>query len=162
MPQKIILLGLGNLLCGDDGFGVKVVQDLQKKYSFPDNCEVIDGGTQGQILYGILEDADNLLIIDAVDFGLPPASLSLRDQNEIPVWLGSQKLSAHQSSFAEVLALGELKEILPEEICLLGFQTSDVEFGHPLSQEAIKKLPEAEHIALEWLFNRGICPRPEI
>ncbi len=161
MSEKIIVLGLGNLLCGDDGFGVRVIQSLQASYRFPECCEIIDGGTQGQILYGLLEEADRLLLVDAVDLGSEPASLRLYSQEEIPVWLGTRKLSAHQNSFAEVLALGAIKEILPEEINLLGFQCQQTEFGAPLSESAEASLRPAEQIVLAWLAERAVLPKPQ-
>lgn len=160
MTEKIIVLGLGNLLCGDDGFGVHVVQRLQKKYTFPENCEIIDGGTQGQILYGLLEEADKLLLIDAVNLNQEPGKLVMYGQADIPIWLSGKKLSAHQNSFAEVLALGSLKGILPKEMCLLGFQTCAIEFGTPLSALALSRLDEAEQMALNWLSRHNI--RPEL
>lgn len=160
MNETVIALGLGNILCGDDGFGVRVVQSLQNKYDFPERCRIIDGGTQGQILYGILEDADRLLVIDAIDFALGPGNLALLAREEIPVWLGARKLSAHQNSFAEVLALGSIKEILPKEICLLGFQGERFEFGSPLSELAQIALPRAESMVLDWLTERRIQVNP--
>lgn len=158
--ENVIVLGLGNILCGDDGFGVHAVQFLKEQYSFPECCQIIDGGTQGQLLYGIVEEADRLLLLDAADFGLAPGCLSLRRNEEIPAWLGTAKLSAHQGSFAEVLALAGLKGVLPEEIRLIGFQPADLEFGLPLSAIARPKLPEAIAMCLTTLKAWGIIPVP--
>lgn len=156
--ERAVVLGLGNILCGDDGFGVHAIQHLREGFAFPRRCQAIDGGTQGQLLYGIVEDADRLLIVDAADLGLAPGSLGCAEGADIPIWLGARKLSAHQGSFAEVLALAELKGILPKEIVLIGLQPETVEFGAPLSESARARLPEAERMILERLRAWGIEP----
>jgi len=158
MPAKIIVLGLGNILCGDDGFGSHAAQMLAEAFSFPENCAVIDGGTQGQLLYGIVEEADRLLLIDAVDLGLPAGSIVLRRGDGIPVWLAARKLSAHQNSFAEVIALAKLKNVLPPDIRLIGFQAVNCGFGNALSPKASERLPEAIHMALACLEEWGTLP----
>lgn len=158
MPQNNIILGLGNLLLGDDGFGSHAAQLLAGNYSFPTHCEVRDGGTQGQLLYGIMTEATRLLIIDAVDFGLSPGNLILRKDKEIPFWLGQNKLSAHQNSFAEVLALARLRNDQIPEITLIGFQPVCLDFGAPLSAIASQKLPQAVDMTLACLREWGIYP----
>lgn len=159
-PAQVIVLGLGNILCGDDGFGVHAALRLQEDYNFPESCQIIDGGTQGQLLYGIVEEADRLLLIDAADFNLPPGSLSQHEAEEIPKWLGQAKLSAHQGSFAEILALAELKNVLPLEIKLIAFQPEIVEFGQPLSAQGRAKIPDAIRLTLISLDMWGIKPQP--
>lgn len=160
MTETIIVLGLGNILCGDDGFGVHAVQNLQENYNFPGFCRVIDGGTQGQLLYGLVEEADRLLILDAIDFGLAPGSLVSKNNSEIPAWLGVGKLSAHQGSFAEVLALANIKNIVPSEIRLIGLQPSHIEFGKPMSSEGKAALPKAIELALNCLHEWSVYPTP--
>lgn len=69
--ERIIVLGLGNILYGDEGFGVRVAERLYSRYAFPDNVEIVDAGTQGHPLLAFVERATRLLLLDAVDFGLP-------------------------------------------------------------------------------------------
>ena len=45
--ERIVVLGLGNILYGDEGFGVRVAERLYSRYAFPDNVEIVDAGTQG-------------------------------------------------------------------------------------------------------------------
>lgn len=158
--KTTIVLGLGNVLCGDDGFGVHVAARLAHNRDFPPGCRVIDGGTQGQLLYGLIEEADTLLLIDAADLGLAPGSVAVLGDADIPKWLATGKLGAHQSSFSEVLALGSLKNVLPEEISLIGLQPVCVEFGKTLSPQAREGVACAEVLALDWLNRRGIAPKP--
>lgn len=160
MNNQVFVLGLGNILCGDDGFGVHCCRILQQNFSFPDHCTVIDGGTQGQILYGIVTEAKRLLILDAANLGLEPGTLAMRRGEDIPAWLSSRKLSAHQSSFAEVLALASLKGQIPPEMVLIGFQPAGLEFGAKLGEECRKALPRALDMALEILNTWQIEPVP--
>lgn len=157
--NTLTILGMGNILCGDDGFGCHVAASLQEKYSWPENVAVIDGGTQGQLLPSILHSSDKLLLIDAADFGNPPGHIFECANDEIPKWLGVCKLSAHQGSLAECLALAQLKSWLPQELHLIGLQPCQTEFGSPLSSAAIEALPKAEELVLRKLALWGIIPQ---
>ena len=117
--ERIVVLGLGNILYGDEGFGVRVAERLYSRYAFPDNVEIVDAGTQGHPLLAFVERATRLLLLDAVDFGLQPGTTVEKDSTDIPAYLSAHKMSLHQNSFSEVLALAELKDCLPEEIRLI-------------------------------------------
>lgn len=131
--ERIIVLGLGNILYGDEGFGVRVAERLYSRYAFPDNVEIVDAGTQGHPLLAFVERATRLLLLDAVDFGLQPGTIVEKDSTGIPAYLSAHKMSLHQNSFSEVLALAELKDCLPEEIRLIGAQPLDMTYGNTLS-----------------------------
>ena len=62
--EKTVILGLGNLLYGDEGFGVRLAQHLYAHWDFPPGVSVVDGGTQGQTLLTFVEEADSLLVLD--------------------------------------------------------------------------------------------------
>ena len=67
LPQHIVVLGIGNLLWADEGFGVRCIEALQRRYEFADHVSLMDGGTQGLYLLPYVEDARRLLVFDAVD-----------------------------------------------------------------------------------------------
>ncbi len=67
---NILILGIGNLLWADEGFGVRAVEYMHRHYAFPDNVRLIDGGTQGIYLVQNVREADVLIVFDAVDYGL--------------------------------------------------------------------------------------------
>ncbi|QXP85154.1 HyaD/HybD family hydrogenase maturation endopeptidase [Methylococcus sp. Mc7] len=127
MPPRILILGIGNLLWADEGFGVRVAQALQRDYVFPENVTVMDGGTQGLALIPYVQESDVLIIADAVDFGLAPASLVEARDEDVPAYLHSGKTSLHQVSFQEVLALCKLMGQGPEQLYLVGVQPVDME-----------------------------------
>ncbi|MBD5627505.1 MAG: HyaD/HybD family hydrogenase maturation endopeptidase [Desulfovibrio sp.] len=157
MPEapRILALGLGNILCGDDGFGIHAIERLYAEYDFPENVRVMDGGTQGQTLYGPVTEADCLVVFDAADMGLEPGSLAVREADGVPLWLGARKLSPHQSGFMEVLALASLRGALPATRVLIGCQPLRVEFGESLSAGVRDAIPQAVELGLERLGALG-------
>lgn len=160
IDESIVVLGLGNILHADEGFGVRVAERLHSRFVFPDNTEIVDGGTQGHTLLAYVERADRLLLLDAVDFGLSPGTLIEHDSKGIPAYLSAHKMSLHQNSFSEVLALAELRDRLPCEIRLIGIQPADLTFGHSLSEQVIAGLDTAVELALTILEHWGSVPRP--
>lgn len=158
--EHIVVLGLGNILYGDEGFGVRAAERLHTRYSFPDRVEIVDAGTQGYPLLAFVERADRLLLLDAVDFGLEPGTLTQRDSSGIPAYLSAHKMSLHQNSFSEVLALAELTECLPGETRLIGLQPQDLAYGHSLSECALSRLDSAVEAALTQLTLWGVTPKP--
>ena len=74
-PDGVLVLGIGNLLWGDEGFGVRAVEAFGQIYCFPGSVRLMDGGTQGLLLMPYIQEAGRLLIFDAVDFGKPPGTM---------------------------------------------------------------------------------------
>lgn len=155
---RILALGLGNILCGDDGFGIHAIERLHEGYAFPDTVRVVDGGTQGQTLYGLVTEARCLLVFDAADFGCEPGTLVTRDS--MPIGLGARKLSPHQNSFMEVLALAALSDSLPPERVLIGCQPLQTEFGQSLSDCVRAAIEPAVAQGVKRLCAFGVTARP--
>jgi hydrogenase maturation protease len=133
----ILVLGLGNLLMGDEGLGVQAAARLQsggwlRADGRRQQVQVIDGGTMGLDLLPYLEGAEGLLIVDAVRTGHPPGSVVRLEGEEIPALL-ALKLSLHQVALQEVLALSRLRGTLPSRVVLWGVVPSCVEWGVGLS-----------------------------
>ena len=94
----VIVLGIGNVLWADEGFGVRAVEALQRQWTFADGghpVELVDGGTQGLYLIQHVQAASRLLILDAIDYGLAPGTLHLVENDEVPKFLGAKKMSLH-------------------------------------------------------------------
>jgi hydrogenase maturation protease len=98
LPQ-ITVLGIGNLLWADEGFGVRCVEALQQRYEFADNVALIDGGTQGLYLIQHVQQADYLLIFDAVDYNLAPGELKFIADDEVPKFLGIKNSACTRPAF---------------------------------------------------------------
>ncbi len=73
--KKTLVLGLGNIIMGDEGVGVHVVRALEK-HTLPANIETLDGGTGGFILLEPLQNAGHIILIDATDDGNPPGTVT--------------------------------------------------------------------------------------
>lgn len=155
----IIVLGIGNVLWADEGFGVRCAEILQQRYEFASNVQLIDGGTQGLYLIQHVQCADYLLIFDAIDYGLAPGEMKVVEGEDVPKYLGAKKMSLHQTGFQEVLALAHLTGRYPEEVVLIGCQPEEIEdYGgslRPLLKAAIEL---ALQHALVRLRNWGAAP----
>jgi hydrogenase maturation protease len=160
--QKALILGIGNILWADEGFGVRVVQALEQAYEFPPSVSLLDGGTQGLGLIPYVQDADTLIIIDAVDFSLAPGTLIELRNDEVPAYLGAKKMSLHQISFQEVLALSQLLGNCPDRLFLVGAQPETLEdYGGSLSQLVKDQMQPAIDRVLAYLLELGIHALPK-
>ena len=88
MTSKLLILGIGNVLWADEGFGVRCIERLAENWEFDENVKLLDGGTQGLYLLPFLEDADILLVFDAIDYGLTPGTLKIVENDEVPRFMG--------------------------------------------------------------------------
>jgi hydrogenase maturation protease len=154
---NVLVLGIGNLLWADEGFGVRAIEHLQRAYAFPDNVSVLDGGTQGLNLVGPVCDADVLVVVDAVDFGDAPGTLHTARDDEVPQFLGAKKMSLHQTGFQEVLATAELLGQSPDRLLLVGVQPEILEdYGGSLTATVAERIEPALDEVLAYLRAAGI------
>jgi|WetSurMetagenome_2_1015567.scaffolds.fasta_scaffold152636_2 hydrogenase maturation protease len=155
MAKPITVLGVGNLLRTDEGVGVHAVRALEVRHreDLPD-AEFLDGGTLGLNLLPFIEEAQSLLILDAVDCGSPPGSVIELGGDSIPQYAGI-KLSEHQVTLQEVLGLARIRGRFPPRVMLIGMQPADLSTGDSLSPIAAAALPEvvarAEKVLRAWL-----------
>lgn len=161
-PETILVLGIGNLLWADEGFGVRCVERLNALWSFPPNVTVMDGGTQGLYLLPYVTAADRMILFDAIDYGLVPGALHCVEDDDVPRFTGAKKMSLHQSGFQEVLAAAVLMGKLPKSILLIGVQPVDMmDYGGSLTDPVKTRLGEALDIALGRLRVWGVEPVAE-
>ncbi len=154
---NILVLGIGNLLWADEGFGVRAVEEFHRQYDIPDNVTLMDGGTQGIYLVQYVRDADVLIVFDAVDYGLPPGTMKRVEGEEVPKFMGAKKVSLHQTGFQEVLAMAEMMDDAPDHLLLIGVQPVELEdFGGSLRPETKAQVGPAIEIALDYLRGFGI------
>lgn len=126
--EKITVLGVGNILMQDEGFGVRVIEQLLQSYQFPDNVQVLDGGTLGMELLRFLVGTDKLILVDAVSGDLPPGSLYQFNHDEVKSYF-KEKVSMHELGIQDVLAVMEVLEKPVQEIKILGVQPLTVDIG---------------------------------
>ena len=154
---RVLILGIGNLLWADEGFGVRAIEHLRDHYSFDENVTLMDGGTQGIYLVQNIRETDILVVFDAVDYGLPGGTLKRVEGAEVPKFLGCKKVSLHQTGFQEVLAMAEMLGDYPEHLLLIGVQPVELEdYGGSLRPEIKAQIQPAIDLALEYLAGFGM------
>ncbi|NBZ88270.1 HyaD/HybD family hydrogenase maturation endopeptidase [Stagnihabitans tardus] len=159
--MRVLILGIGNVLWADEGFGPRCVEALAESHSMPDNVRLLDGGTQGLYLLPFLEEAEAMVVFDAIDYGLPPGTLRLIEGDEVPAFMGAKKMSLHQTGFQDVVATAKLLDRCPPRMVLIGCQPVELEdFGGGLRPETAARIPEAIAMALAVLARWGITVTP--
>ncbi len=152
MAGSTLVLGIGNRLWADEGFGPAVVECLLADGLLPEGVEALDGGTQGLYLLPWVQGARRLLVFDAVDFGHPPGTVVVLRDGEIPAFFGQRALSLHQTSFTDVLAAAQLTGKSPEAITLVGVQPERIdEWGGSMTGTMRAAMPRAIGLGLAEL-----------
>jgi hydrogenase maturation protease len=156
--ERIIVLGVGNTLLRDEGVGVKVVEELQSRYSFPENVRLVDGGTQGLWLMSTLQEADCLIVVDAILNRGEPGTLYRLERDDLPKGLRA-KQSAHDSDLVEALNLCTLLESGPKSVVVVGVEPENIQpFGLELTDTVAAKVNELAEMVLEELRLLGVEP----
>lgn len=158
-----VVLGVGNPLLTDEGFGLAVLEALRAGWDVHPDVDLVDGGTWGMNLLPTIEDADPLILVDAIAAGRPAGTPITLERAELPRYLAT-KLSPHQIDLREVLALAELRGRLSERTVAIGLQPARVETGVGLTPVLAGKVDQvaaavAERLAL-WGYpcRRAVAP----
>jgi hydrogenase maturation protease len=159
-PAGVLVLGIGNLLWADEGFGVRAVEALHQRWRLPDGVSVVDGGTQGLYLLDHVCAAESVLVFDAIDYQLAPGTLRVLRDDEVPVW-SDRMMSLHQATFQELLSLARLRDRFPRRITLIGVQPDVLDdLGGSLSPRVRERLDEAVDLAVAELAAWGVAAVP--
>ena len=145
-----MVIGVGNLLLKDEGVGVHVVQELQKK-TFPPEVEVLDGGVAGIGLLDFFQGAQKVVLIDAADMNLAPGTVVRFTPDDIRFQSGDLKLSAHDVGLLEVLELSKALGQGPPEVVMIGVQPKEISWGMDLTAEVQASLPRVLEAVLKEL-----------
>lgn len=153
----LLVLGLGNLLLGDDGVGLELLKRLAVRLSGIPGVDLVEGGTQGLALLPFLEGRRVLLVLDAAALGAAPGTVHvLWNPNHHAARRG---LGAHEGNAGELLDAARLVGDLPEQVCLIGVEPEDLKTGIGLSPTVVNALDEAleaaEAVVGRLLANMG-------
>jgi len=139
--NRILVLGVGNVLLQDEGVGVKVIERLQEEYRFSSNVRLMDGGTLGLRLLDPISDTDQLIVVDAVQNGEPPGTLYRLPASELEKRV-TFKNSLHQLDLVEALAYSEILGNRPNAV-IIGIEPADISpWGTELTETVRAKFPE--------------------
>lgn len=132
-PKRIRVIGLGNVLMGDDGFGPLTVERFHCEYECGLNVEVIDLGTPGLDLAPYLHATDLVVIADAVHSLEKPGALCIYCEDDLLTHRAQLRLTAHDPGLVESLAHLRLAGEIPSELIIVGVVPESCEFGKPIS-----------------------------
>ena len=154
-PADVTVLGIGNLLMGDEGVGIHIIQTLEKSYTFSPSINLIDGGTTGLDLIPYFENCEKMIIVDAVDFQEKSGHIGTLHNEEIHYRFNT-KLSLHHAGLSDVLSVIKLTDIPSPDMMLLGVQPQIVEMGIKLSDVIANKMEQLLNKVTEKLEEWGI------
>jgi hydrogenase maturation protease len=138
--SRLLILGLGNLLCTDDGVGVVAVQAVAETRVVPDGVLVLDGGTLGLSLLPYLEDAERAILVDAIQTDDPPGTLVRLEGDEVGPAVAA-RLSVHQVGVSDLIEAARWRDRIPPTLVLLGVVPESTELGVDLSPRVQSALP---------------------
>lgn len=158
--KEITVLGIGNIILSDEGFGVRVVEHIKKSFQFPENVQLIDGGTLGVELTQFITGTQKLLIIDSIDGGKQAGTLYKLTGDKIRTHF-SEKISAHEVGIQDVLTMLELTNKMIPEVVVIGAQPFSLEAGVNLTPEMQKLIPQVSDMAIDilrsWRINFSVA-----
>ena len=150
MAGKIVVIGVGNLLLGDEGVGIHAVRELKKR-ALPPGVEVLDAGLAGIDLLGLFEGAEKVLIIDAADMNRNPGTVVRFTPDDIQLAEESPKFSAHDVGLPEVLQLAKALGKFPPQVLIIGVQPKEISWRTDLTPEIQAALPKVLEVVLKEL-----------
>ena len=139
----VLVLGLGNVLLGDDGVGPALLRQVQGLYAGVPAVECIDGGTQGMALLGYLAGREALIILDAFAGGRNAGDVSVLEGAEVLGCGVTRSTTAHEGNAGELLAAAQLLDELPERVLLVGIEPERIRTELGLSECVASTLPAA-------------------
>jgi len=151
---KALVLGIGNLLIGDEGVGCKVVEELNNRYQMPPDVECVDGGTAGFELLPLIDNKDQLILIDALKNDMAPGTVVKIEDEDVPMTFLTS-ISPHQLGISDVLAAAALTDTLPEKMVLFGVEPKQLDVGIGLSPEVETGMEKIIDVVVEQLRNFG-------
>ena len=131
--NPIVLLGVGNILLTDEGFGVHVVNQLREDYVFNPPITILDGGTMGMELLTYMRGMTKLLLVDAINGGDAPGTVYEFPHEEMNSYF-TEAISVHEVGMQDILRIRALQEDPLEDAVVIGVEPESLELGLDLSE----------------------------
>ena len=132
--MQALVLGIGNLLIGDEGVGCKTVEELSRRYTFPPSVDCVDVGTAGFELLSMIDSKDHVILIDALRDDREPGTVIMVEGEHVPKAF-LNRLTPHQLGICDVLAAAQLTDTMPGHLTLFGIEPKQLDVGIGLSPE---------------------------
>jgi hydrogenase maturation protease len=141
--NNTLILGIGNTLLSDEGVGIHMLDYLRRHYPALADVEYLDGGTLSFTLAAWIEEADNLIVIDAAELDSTAGTVRVFSGAEMDRFAGKTKRSVHEVSLGDLLAIAHLTDALPANRALVAIQPEEIDWGQCLSNQVKQALPVA-------------------
>jgi hydrogenase maturation protease len=146
--KKILIVGVGNLILRDEGVGVHAVRELEKR-DLPPHVEVIDGGTYLMDLLNVIQEAERIIVIDALQGGGAPGTVYRVTPDDLMAET-ERTLSLHQVGLLEILGIARQLGGDPQ-VVIIGVEPKEISWGMELTSEVEAKLPRVIDAVFEEL-----------
>ena len=140
MAEPLLVLGLGNPLCQDDGVGVMAVAQILERWSPGPGVRMLEGGTLGLWLLPLLESYRNVLLVDAIRAEGAPGTQVLIEGEEV-ARAAAHRLSVHQVGVGDLMDAAQIRGTLPPRLTLVGVVPEAVSLGLGLTPRVQAALP---------------------
>lgn len=154
-PARILVVGMGNVLMGDEGVGVCAVEELAARFELPPQVRLLDGGTTGMELFAPMRECDCLIVLDAINSDQPAGTLIRIANQDIHAFFQT-KLSNHQLGLSDLLALLAFKNETPRHVAIIGVVPHSLENRLGLSAVVSAALPQMVDLLVAELAQIGV------
>jgi hydrogenase maturation protease len=146
----VLVIGIGNILLRDEGFGPYMIKELQKM-KLPDFVELLDGGTAGTNLLDFICDRRKVIVIDAIEADDVEPGAILRLTAAELTGNRCQKISLHELGLVETLLMAKHLGCAPEEVIIFAVRPENMGCGTELTETVSKAVPKVIKLILDEL-----------
>jgi hydrogenase maturation protease len=158
---EVMILGIGSILYSDDGFGIRVIEQIERDYEFPEEVLVVDGGVLGINLLGVISKPNHLVVVDAIRNRGNPGDLYRLEGDAIPERIRA-KNSLHQVDFLEALTLCQVFDKVPQTV-IIGVEPQDYQtLSLALTPTVHARIEPAIRMVLDELTRLGVSHRRKL
>ena len=143
--NNTLVLGIGNTLLSDEGTGIHMLGYLRDHFPGLPGVSYLDGGTLSFTLAPWIEEAENLIVIDAAELDADPGSVKVFTGDAMDRFAGKTKRSVHEVSLGDLLSIAHLTSALPSNRALVAIQPANIDWGSDLSRQVERVLPAAAY-----------------
>lgn len=148
---RSVVLGIGNVLLSDDGAGVHVVRQLEGLLKDRAGVQVIDAGTLSFTLAPLIENAEQLIVIDAAQLHAAPGTVRTYFGSEFDSFVGKPRLTVHEVGLVDLLDIARLMESVPAQRAIVAVQPQCATWGDSLTRDVDAAVPEMVARVIELL-----------
>ncbi len=151
--KPVLVVGVGNLIQRDDGFGVHAVRALVEE-GLPDNVDLFDGGSLGPEMLPWLEGRKKIVFIDAVNADMEPGTIFRFEPHDLQYHM-EEKTSIHQIGLIDTLSMAELMGEVPNDVVIIGVQPKIIDWGEDLSPELENVIPKVINLVKKEILKNN-------